>query len=139
VLFRSWQGLGITYHGPAYDVATFCPASPAKPIGNACWQLDNNPIFKTNTLAAYCARADLIAFGHPASAQCGECTEIAVLRLDGNYNRITVMTVDNPGGGPGSSPELSTDGKEYLTQGTGKQLGDRLPFEWRKVNCTSAT
>jgi len=133
-----WEGSGITYHGPAYDVATYCPASPSKPIGNACWRLDNDPNFKTDVLAPYCSRNDLIAFGHPTAVECGECTEIRVQRLDGGYNQIVVMTTDNPGsGGTTSSPELSTAGKEHLTQGTGKQLGDRLPFEWRKVECTA--
>lgn len=131
-----WEGLGITYHGPAYDVSTYCPTSPSKSIGNACWMLDNDPNFKIDVLAPYCSRTDLIAFGHPAAVECGECTEIRVQRLDGGYNTIVVMTTDNPGsGGSTSSPELSTAGKEHLTQGTGKQLGDRLPFEWRKVDC----
>lgn len=134
--WQQWQGAGITYHGPAYDVATYCPASPSKPIGNACWRLDNDPTFKEDELAPFCSRQDLIAFGHPAAVECGECTEIRVQRLDGTYNTITVMTTDNPGsGGTTSSPELSTAGKEHLTQGTGKQLGDRLPFEWRLVDC----
>jgi len=136
--WQRWEGAGITYHGPAYDVDVYCPASDDKPIGNACWRLDNDPDFKTDVLAPYCARADLIAFGHPADVECGECTEIRVQRLDGAYNTITVMTTDNPGsGGVTSSPELSTAGKEHLTQGTGKQLNDRLPFEWRKVSCAA--
>jgi predicted chitinase len=78
----------------------------------------------------------MIAFGHPTAVECGECTEIRVQRLDGSYNTIVVMTTDNPGsGGTTSSPELTTAGKDHLTEGTGKQLGDRLPFEWRKVDC----
>lgn len=133
--WKAWVGSGITWHGPAYDVDTFCRSGAT--IGNACWRLDNQPSFKQTTLKDFCARPHhQIAFGHPATQACGECTEIRVKRNDGGYNSIVVMTIDVPGPG-NTSPELSTAGKDHLDLDTNLQRSDRQPFEWRKVPCST--
>jgi len=144
-----WSGAGITYHGPAYSVDRYCAAN-AQPIGDMCWRLASDTHFTQNVLPAFCARTDVhIAFGHPDSQACGECSEIRVKRRDGGYNYVTVMTTDHPAG-TNTSPELSTDGKAWLDQDTVNgetcpqgggpasadcALSDRLTFEYRSVPC----
>lgn len=144
-----WPGNGITWHGPAYSVERYC-GDDAQPVGDMCWRLANDAHFNSNVLPSFCARKDVkIAFGHPDQQGCGECSELRVKRRDGGYNYITVMTTDHPTG-TNTSPELSTDGKEWLDQDTVNGVtcplgggpasadcakSDRLVFEYRKVPC----
>lgn len=144
-----WSGSGITFHGPAYSVDRYCSVN-AQPVGDMCWKLANDAHFTSNVLPAFCARKDVkIAFGHPDAQGCGECSELRVKRRDGGYNYITVMATDHPTG-TNTSPELSTDGKEWLDQDTVNGVtcpqgggpasadcakSDRLIFEYRKVPC----
>jgi len=118
-----------------------------------CWRLADDQTFTQVTLPSFCARKDeadvVIAFGHPDHQQCGECSELRVLRRDGKYNKIIVMTTDHPAD-TNTSPELSTSGKEWLDRDTVNgvtcplgggpasedcKLDDRLRFEYRKVDC----
>jgi len=162
-----WSGSGITYHDDhSYEVDTYCAEN--HDMIHMCWYMDDEWVAQKpscdntcqaakqfqqdNVMSQFCQRSDRIAFGHPVDNNCGECVEIRVLKSDGTYNMVTVMTVDNPkigwGDVPGdtSSPELSKAAKEYLTEGVvfnnvqpprEAELNDRLPFEYRTVPCTN--
>merc|ERR1712232_487040 len=160
--WQAWPGVGVTWHDDhSYEVDTYCAAN--HDMIHMCWDMDDawvrekqpcdascqqaKAFHEGSVMSKFCSRGGLITFGHPVNNLCGECIELRVQRIDGNFNTVTVMTVDNPrsgwagASGDTSSPELSKVAKIALTEevvlpsGRMAELNDRLPFEYRSVPC----